>query len=150
MHYSVALLLKQNTGMISEYGESSTETGNATEIVGIGEERVKDSEQLLQEPWSTSSSSKQKISLPYWTQSRQKRTLLLWFHLCGPPDCCVYICCWWRAKLYQCYLLLQQGAVSPWERDWMRTYGLSWGLLRVAARSAVAVEVGQPFEGGTE
>jgi len=43
--------------MISEYGESSTETGNATEIVGIGEERVKDSEQLLQEPWSTSSSS---------------------------------------------------------------------------------------------
>lgn len=49
----MALVRKQNTGMFSEDGERSTETGNATETVGIGKERVKDSEQLLQEPWAT-------------------------------------------------------------------------------------------------
>lgn len=53
----MALVWKQNTGMFSEDGELSTETGNATETVGIGKERVKESEKLLQEPWSTSNRS---------------------------------------------------------------------------------------------
>lgn len=74
----MALVLKQNTDMFSEDGESSTETGNAIEIVGIRKERVKDSEQHLQEPWSTSNPPYRRS--PYPTEHRAGKRELCSFN----------------------------------------------------------------------